>query len=80
PNGECPSGSLQCCDSLFEIDLNPQFQQILSLFPVTVSPPNALAGMSCTPITSSAQCNTQPVCCQYNNWNGLVRPSNISNI
>ncbi|KAG1740456.1 hydrophobin [Suillus paluster] len=74
--GQCNTGSVQCCDSVAECGKSDTLDELLSLLNVFV-PVGTSVGMSCSPITavgtgSGASCNQEPVCCENNEYNGLI--------
>ncbi|KAH7883462.1 hydrophobin 2 [Phlebopus sp. FC_14] len=75
-DGECNTGSLQCCTSTFSAS-DPTSSALLGLLGIVLGPIDGLLGLGCTPITvigtgSGATCTQQPVCCTGNTYNGLI--------
>ncbi|PBK61825.1 hydrophobin-domain-containing protein [Armillaria solidipes] len=73
----CATGSAQCCDSTQSpTDLTAPVSTLLGTLGVVVGQLTGSVGVSCTPITviglGSTQCSNQVVCCDSNNYNGLV--------
>jgi hypothetical protein len=70
----CNTGQLQCCNSVQSAN-SPTVAAIAGLLGITI-PPVGLVGLTCSPITviggGGNSCNTQPVCCTGNNFNGLI--------
>ncbi|KIJ43462.1 hypothetical protein M422DRAFT_169939, partial [Sphaerobolus stellatus SS14] len=74
------SGNAQCCNSTAKAT-DPAATKILGLLGVVVQGVDVLVGLGCTPITvmqvehgvgQGANCAQQPVCCQNNNFNGVI--------
>ncbi|KAF9035510.1 hydrophobin, partial [Panaeolus papilionaceus] len=84
PASQCNTGGLQCCDSTQQARFStdhannvPIVGPILALLGIAVSPINAIVGVTCNPINvlgigSGGACTAQPVCCQNNNFSGLI--------
>ncbi|PBK84078.1 fungal hydrophobin [Armillaria gallica] len=73
----CATGSVQCCDSTQSpTDLSAPVSSLLGLLGIVVGQLTGNVGVSCNPITviglGGTQCNNQVVCCDDNNFNGLV--------
>ncbi|KAK0215346.1 fungal hydrophobin-domain-containing protein [Armillaria nabsnona] len=73
----CATGSAQCCDSTQSpTDLTAPVSSLLGLLGVVASQLTGNVGVSCSPITviglGGTQCSNQVVCCDSNNFNGLV--------
>ncbi|KAK0505231.1 hydrophobin 2 [Armillaria luteobubalina] len=68
--GQCNTGSAQCCKSVQDV------QNALGLLGIPIGDITAGVGLTCDPITviglGTTQCANQPVCCEKNNFNGLV--------
>ncbi|KAK0200366.1 hydrophobin-251 [Desarmillaria ectypa] len=81
---QCNTGDIQCCNSMQSAS-NPGVATLLGLLGLVLDP-NTNVGVTCSPITvigvSGTNCASQPVCCENNNFNGLVAlgctPINIS--
>ncbi|KAF9449847.1 hydrophobin-B [Macrolepiota fuliginosa MF-IS2] len=78
-NPHCNTGPIQCCNQVFS-SKDHQAQTLLAHNGIGL---DALAGVTgmvgaqCTPLTaigvgSGSHCSGQTVCCQKNNWNGVV--------
>ncbi|KIJ38657.1 hypothetical protein M422DRAFT_258532 [Sphaerobolus stellatus SS14] len=70
------SGEAQCCNTVQSASDLP-VPIIASLLGIVISGPDVLVGLGCTPITitdldQGANCAQQPVCCENNNFNGLI--------
>ncbi|KAK0215344.1 fungal hydrophobin-domain-containing protein [Armillaria nabsnona] len=73
----CATGSVQCCDSTQSpTDLTAPVSSLLGLLGVVAGQLTGNVGVSCSPITviglGGTQCSNQVVCCDSNNFNGLV--------
>ncbi|KAK0224901.1 hydrophobin [Armillaria nabsnona] len=73
----CATGSAQCCGSTQSpTDLSAPVSSLLGLLGVAVGQLTGNVGVSCSPITvvglGGTQCSNQVVCCDDNNFNGLV--------
>ncbi|PBK84066.1 fungal hydrophobin [Armillaria gallica] len=73
----CATGSAQCCGSTQSpTDLSAPVSTLLGLLGVVAGQLTGNVGVSCSPITviglGSNQCSDQVVCCDGNNFNGLV--------
>ncbi|KAJ3500899.1 hypothetical protein NLJ89_g9586 [Agrocybe chaxingu] len=84
PASQCNVGDLHCCNTT-AIASNPVAGILLGLLQVAVEPITALIGITCSPILApitSNSCSAQPVCCQNNNFNGVIvvgcSPVNLS--
>ncbi|KAK0434414.1 hydrophobin [Armillaria borealis] len=71
------TGTVQCCASTQSpTDLSAPVSTLLGLLGVVVGQLTGNVGVSCSPITvigvGGTQCNNQVVCCNNNNFNGLV--------
>ncbi|KAK0215351.1 hydrophobin [Armillaria nabsnona] len=71
------TGTAQCCDSTQSpTDLTAPVVTLLGSLGVVVSQLTGNVGLSCTPITvigvGGTQCSNQVVCCNDNNFNGVV--------
>ncbi|KXN85723.1 Hydrophobin-B [Leucoagaricus sp. SymC.cos] len=78
----CSTGPIQCCNSAQKAS-SPNVRQAienggLDLISVLAAIGNvdALVGLTCSPISVAAvqgnQCSAQTVCCENNNFNGVV--------
>ncbi|KAJ3493630.1 hypothetical protein NLJ89_g10971 [Agrocybe chaxingu] len=75
-NNSCNTGPVQCCNSLYESE-SEQGNILKALIGIATGPIGAFVGAQCSPISaiglgSGASCNSQPVCCSDNKFNGLV--------
>ncbi|SJL08111.1 related to Fruiting body protein SC1 [Armillaria ostoyae] len=73
----CATGSAQCCDTTQSpTDLSAPVSSLLGLLGVVAGQLTGNVGVSCSPITvvglGGTQCSNQVVCCDDNNFNGLV--------
>ncbi|KAF8154960.1 fungal hydrophobin-domain-containing protein [Crassisporium funariophilum] len=82
----CNTGPVQCCNSTMDGE-SEQFNAITALLGIVTGPVTGQVGVNCTPLTvvglgSGASCTQQPVCCEGNNFNGLIvigcSPTNIN--
>ncbi|KAK0225445.1 hydrophobin [Armillaria fumosa] len=66
--GKCNTGSAQCCKSVQD--------SALGLLGIPIGDITANVGLTCDPITiiglGTTSCANQPVCCEKNNFNGVV--------
>ncbi|KAK0240761.1 hydrophobin-251 [Armillaria nabsnona] len=73
--GQCNTGSAQCCKSVQD-PKSSAVQNALGLLGIPIGDITAGVGLTCDPITviglGTTQCANQPVCCEKNNFNGLV--------
>ncbi|KAF8184676.1 hydrophobin-251 [Pholiota molesta] len=72
----CNTGPVQCCNSVVSSN-HPSVTDLWALLGLNVSDLTGQVGMNCSPITaigagSGSSCTSQPVCCDNNNFNGLV--------
>ncbi|TFK51495.1 hydrophobin-domain-containing protein [Heliocybe sulcata] len=68
PNGQCNSGTPQCCQSVTTAS-DPAASGLLDMLDLTVDP-NSLVGLRCT--VGLDNCQAQPVCCENTQQNGLI--------
>ncbi|OCB86232.1 fungal hydrophobin [Sanghuangporus baumii] len=72
---QCNTGELQCCDSVQSSSSNA-IAALLSILGVVLQGVDVPVGVTCSPITvvgaGSAGCDAAPVCCENNNFNGLI--------
>ncbi|KAF8625940.1 hypothetical protein AX17_006666 [Amanita inopinata Kibby_2008] len=73
----CTGGTLQCCNQTQDSkNLDGSATKILALLGINVGDISNLVGISCNPITvigiSGTSCNQQSVCCENDNFNGVV--------
>ncbi|ETW76620.1 hydrophobin-like protein [Heterobasidion irregulare TC 32-1] len=73
--GQCDAGPVQCCNSV-QKSSNPSVAKILSGIAVPLQGLSVPIGLTCSPLNLLAlggnSCASQPVCCENNNFNGLV--------
>ncbi|CAA7262160.1 unnamed protein product [Cyclocybe aegerita] len=77
PASQCNTGELHCCNSVQNANSGSDLLGlVLGLIDVVVLPITAQVGLTCNPISviglGGNSCSAQPVCCQNNNFNGLV--------
>ncbi|KAH8118792.1 fungal hydrophobin-domain-containing protein [Phellopilus nigrolimitatus] len=75
PASQCDTGNIQCCDSTEEAS-SASGQQLLGLLGIVLDDLNVLLGVTCSPISvigiGGNSCTAAPVCCENNNFNGLI--------
>ncbi|GLB42733.1 putative fungal hydrophobin [Lyophyllum shimeji] len=75
PASQCNTGDIQCCNSVQSATSSPA-TLLLGLLGIVLSDLNVLVGITCNPISvigvGGNSCTAQPVCCQNNNFNGLI--------
>ncbi|KXN91340.1 Hydrophobin-3, partial [Leucoagaricus sp. SymC.cos] len=75
PASQCGTGNLQCCNALERSD-GSLVGILLGLLGVVLQGVEALVGITCSPIDilgiGQNSCHTQPVCCQNNNFSGII--------
>nr|ABA46363.1 hydrophobin 1 [Heterobasidion annosum] len=76
PASQCNTGDAQCCNSV-QSATAPAVTSLLGLLGIVLEDINVLVGLSCDPISvigvgGGANCVQQPVCCENNNFNGLI--------
>ncbi|EKM77793.1 hypothetical protein AGABI1DRAFT_42980 [Agaricus bisporus var. burnettii JB137-S8] len=75
----CSTGPIECCKQVMD-SKSPQVTELLTkngLGLGVLAGVKGLVGANCSPITaigigSGSQCSGQTVCCQNNNFNGVV--------
>ncbi|KAK0464028.1 hydrophobin-251 [Armillaria novae-zelandiae] len=77
PCGSSGSAQAQCCQSTENSDnLSPSTKGLLAGLGVVVGDLTADVGLTCSPISvigvGGTNCNAQTVCCENNNFNGVV--------
>ncbi|THV06628.1 fungal hydrophobin [Dendrothele bispora CBS 962.96] len=72
---QCNTGPVQCCNSVQSAN-SPAVAGLLGLLGVVVQDITAQVGVTCSPISvigvAGNSCSAQPVCCENNNFNGVV--------
>ncbi|ESK87626.1 hydrophobin 1 [Moniliophthora roreri MCA 2997] len=75
PVAKCNTGDVQCCNTVDNAH-NKDIALLASLLGIVVQDANVPIGIQCNPIDvigiSGNSCTQQPVCCDENNFNGLV--------
>ncbi|KAH7917086.1 fungal hydrophobin, partial [Leucogyrophana mollusca] len=76
PASQCNTGPVQCCDSTTSA-ITPSLTTLLTSLGISASSVAVPIGLTCTPISvvgvgSGATCNAEPVCCENNNYQGVV--------
>ncbi|KAF9524486.1 fungal hydrophobin-domain-containing protein [Crepidotus variabilis] len=76
PASQCNTGALWCCNNVQSANSGGVVGILLGLLDLVVAPVTAQVGSSCSPLSviglSGNSCSAQPVCCQNNNFSGLV--------
>lgn len=75
-DGQCNTGSIQCCEGSTTVQNYNDASGILGLIPI-VADVTALVGLNCSPISvvgtgAGCEANQEPLCCSNNKYNGLV--------
>ncbi|ESK88576.1 hydrophobin 2 [Moniliophthora roreri MCA 2997] len=72
---KCNTGDIQCCQTVDNAH-NKDISHALGLLDIVVQDLNIPIGLNCNPISvigiGGNSCTQQPVCCDENNFNGLV--------
>ncbi|ESK88584.1 hydrophobin 2 [Moniliophthora roreri MCA 2997] len=72
---KCNTGDIQCCNTV-DNSHNKDIEKLLGLLNIGVQDLNVPIGLNCNPISvigiGGNSCTQQPVCCDDNNFNGLV--------
>ncbi|EPQ53210.1 hypothetical protein GLOTRDRAFT_45987, partial [Gloeophyllum trabeum ATCC 11539] len=69
--GQCSTGTQQCCDNVTTAD-DPDAAALISLLGITIADPTTPLGLGCTALPAVGCQDSTPVCCENNNYNGLV--------
>ncbi|KAI6132864.1 hydrophobin-1 precursor [Pisolithus croceorrhizus] len=74
--GQCNTGPIQCCSTVGACGSHSDIDNLISLLGLSV-PVGTQVGANCSPLSvvgtgGGAQCSGQTVCCEQNNWNGLI--------
>ncbi|KAK0434498.1 hydrophobin-251 [Armillaria borealis] len=71
----CATGTTQCCDSV-QSPTSSVVQALLGGLGIPIGDVTANVGVTCSPISvigvGGTSCSNQVVCCQNNNFNGVV--------
>lgn len=75
PGGnQCSTGPVQCCNSVTHA--SDKGASLLATLLGIVLPADAAVGITCSPLSvlgiGGNSCNAQTVCCENNNFNGLI--------
>lgn len=74
-DGNCNTGPIQCCQNTQSSD-GPMASQLFALLGLNIQDVNVPIGITCSPITGigagSAGCEAEPVCCENNNFQGII--------
>ncbi|KAF9460464.1 hydrophobin [Collybia nuda] len=73
---KCNTGSVQCCNEIQQSQ-SVEGSNILAIVGLTAQGLTGMVGHNCSPISAigpggGTSCNSQPVCCENNSFNGLV--------
>ncbi|THV02181.1 fungal hydrophobin [Dendrothele bispora CBS 962.96] len=75
PAGQCNTGPVQCCDSVQDANSDAA-TALFHKLGITAESVTGQVGITCSPVSvigvGGNSCSAQPVCCQNNNFNGLV--------
>ncbi|KAL5523252.1 SC3_2 [Sanghuangporus sanghuang] len=75
PASQCNTGPIQCCDSVQSAD-SFTISTLLGLLGIVLEDLDVLVGLTCDPISvvgvGSSGCDAHPVCCENNDFNGLI--------
>ncbi|EPQ54192.1 hydrophobin 2 [Gloeophyllum trabeum ATCC 11539] len=78
PASQCPTGELQCCNSVGSAT-DPTIATVLGSLGIPVQGVSALVGLTCSAVSvvgvgsgGSWQVSATPVCCTDNSYAGLV--------
>ncbi|KAF8889941.1 hydrophobin, partial [Infundibulicybe gibba] len=75
PASQCNTGSIQCCNSVESVN-DSIVGVLLALLGIDIDGIDVLVGLTCSPLSilgiGGNSCSAQPVCCQNNNFNGIV--------
>ncbi|KAG6809650.1 hypothetical protein H0H92_015336 [Tricholoma furcatifolium] len=70
----CSTGPVQCCNSI--TNASDAVASLIAGLLGLVLDPSLVVGLTCTPVSvaggSGTSCNAQTVCCQNNNYNGII--------
>ncbi|KDQ60459.1 hypothetical protein JAAARDRAFT_125645, partial [Jaapia argillacea MUCL 33604] len=73
---QCNVGTLNCCNSVQNYT-SEGVQSLAGLLGIVLPDLNALAGIDCSPISvlgvgGGSECAASPVCCENNQFSGLI--------
>ncbi|KAL5480793.1 SC3_3 [Sanghuangporus weigelae] len=75
PASQCNTGQIQCCNTVQSAD-TPAVSTLLGLLGIVLEDLDVLVGLTCDPISvigvGSSGCDVHPVCCENNDFNGLI--------
>ncbi|KAL0958840.1 hypothetical protein HGRIS_014158 [Hohenbuehelia grisea] len=74
-DSKCNTGPVQCCNSVQD-SKSAGIAGLVGLVTALVGPVTGQVGLTCSPLTaigvSGNSCSQQPVCCENNNFNGII--------
>ncbi|KAF9462398.1 hydrophobin [Collybia nuda] len=73
---KCNTGDIQCCNSLQRSE-STSATKLLTTLGMSLQGLTGMIGTGCSPISAvgvggGASCSQQPVCCENNDFNGLI--------
>ncbi|KAK7036697.1 hypothetical protein VNI00_011362 [Paramarasmius palmivorus] len=73
--GECNTGPVQCCNDV-KAASDPSLAEVFGVLGIVAQGVTGQVGVTCNPISvlglGGNSCNAQTVCCENNNFNGVV--------
>ncbi|TFK65630.1 fungal hydrophobin [Pluteus cervinus] len=74
-DGDCNTGSTQCCNSVQSLQ-STSVTQLAGLLGLDLGGLTGLVGLTCSPLSAlglgANSCSQQPVCCTGNTFSGLL--------
>ncbi|PAV18387.1 hydrophobin [Pyrrhoderma noxium] len=82
---QCNTGPIQCCNTIESAD-SSNVTSLLGTLGINLQDPTIPIGVTCIPVSvfgaGGNSCSANPVCCEDNNFNGVVAlgciPINVS--
>ncbi|EGO02208.1 hypothetical protein SERLA73DRAFT_27709, partial [Serpula lacrymans var. lacrymans S7.3] len=76
PASQCNTAPVQCCNSVSST-VTPAISTLMGILGISASSVAVPIGLTCDPLSvvgvgSGATCNAEPVCCENNNFNGVI--------
>ncbi|KAH8109099.1 hydrophobin-251 [Phellopilus nigrolimitatus] len=75
PPSQCDTGPIQCCSSVQSAG-SPSIASLLGLLGIVVQDVTVPIGVNCSPISvigvGGNDCTADPVCCENNDFNGII--------